>query len=67
MDEELKNWIDGSNYFQLLERWRNAPVGDPIFVGEIGKYYGEVMKQKRIASGHDAAVNASKQIGWGGR
>ena len=35
----IKAWIDGASYESLLERWRNAPVGDPAFQGEAGRYY----------------------------
>ena len=66
MTEQDKNWIDGSSYEGLLARWRNAPIGDPIFQGDTGKYYGTVMAQKKQQVGAGAAVAASKRIGWDG-
>ncbi len=64
MTEEEKQWIDGADYEQLLSRWRNAPIGDRIFQGETGQYYGKVMREKRDSVGHAGAVAASKSIGW---
>lgn len=62
-DEEMKQWIDDATLEQLLNKWRFAPVGEPMFQGDIGKYYAKVMTAKRSA---DPAgwVAASKRIGW---
>ena len=62
--EEAKQKIDSMSYEALLSRWRFAPVGDPMFVGEVGDYYSKVMSEKRQAVGPSAAVAASKTIGW---
>ncbi|TES92934.1 MAG: hypothetical protein E3J87_03470 [Candidatus Cloacimonadota bacterium] len=62
--DEMKNWIDNASYEQLLSRWRLAPIGDLMFQGEIGDYYGEVMKKKRGEVGNEEHVRASKSIGW---
>lgn len=59
-----QDWIDNATYQTLLDRWRNAPAGDPMFQGDTGKYYSKVMATKRSAVGPDAAVAASKAIGW---
>jgi hypothetical protein len=64
VDSGVKKWVDEASYYQLLERWRNAPVGDKMFQGDNGKYYSQVMKEKRAAVGDAGHVNASKQIGW---
>jgi len=37
--EELKQEIDGMSYESLLSKWRFAPIGDPMFVEEVGNYY----------------------------
>lgn len=58
-----KAWIDAASYEMLLRRWRFAPVGDPMFAGEIGNYYEEVMMRKKAETG-DNGVSASKAIGW---
>ena len=64
MDEKQKEWIDNTNYTQLLSRWRFAAIGDPIFKGETGKYYARVMGEKRNELRFGEAVAASKSIGW---
>lgn len=64
INETMKEWIDNATYEQLLEHWRNAPIGNPIFQGDIGKYYSEVIRRKRSEVGHNVAVAASKRIGW---
>ncbi len=62
---ENKKHIDAMSYEGLLERNRNAPVGDPWFQGETGKYWGERMRERRAADPGEA-VAASKRIGWEG-
>jgi len=62
--EQMKTWIDQAGYEQLLAKWRFAPTGDPFFQREMGDYYAKVMGEKKAAIGHDAAVSASKSIGW---
>ena len=66
MTPEQKQEIDNMTYEHLFRRWRNAPVGDPIFQGEAGRYYSEVMGKKRREVGNAAHVAASKAIGWNG-
>ena len=66
MDISTKKQIDEMGYEDMLELWRNAPVGHPFFQGEIGDYYTSVMKVKREQVGHAAHVAASKSIGWNG-
>lgn len=61
--EEMKAWIDGATYMELLKRWRFS-VDDPVwFTGEVGDHYVKVMTERRDAdpAGH---VAASKAIGW---
>jgi hypothetical protein len=62
--EEIKKRIDNMPYETMLSRWRFAPVGDPMFQGETGDYYLKVMSAKRELVGHNAHVQASKNIGW---
>jgi len=64
MNDRQKKWIDEASYGKLLSRWRFAPVGDPMFTGDTGKYYSEVMAEKRASVGNDGHVAASKGIGW---
>lgn len=57
-------WIDNASYEELLRKWRYAPAGDPMFQGETGQYYSEVMAKKRDEVGNAEHVRASKSIGW---
>ena len=62
--QDMKKWIDGANYYELLSKWRHAPVGSPWFQGEIGDYYSDAMKRKRAETPPGEQVAASKAIGW---
>jgi len=62
--EELKQEIDGMSYESLLSKWRFAPIGDPMFVEEVGNYYKKVMKEKQQVLGPAEVVAASKSVGW---
>jgi len=66
IDSDMKKAIDEMDYESMLRRWRNAPVGDPFFQGEVGDYYSKVMAKKRSEVGDSAHVAASKSIGWEG-
>lgn len=59
---ENKAQIDAMPFIELLRLWRFAPVGDPWFQGETGKYWGERMAQLRSYDPAGAAF-ASKAIG----
>lgn len=61
MNPDLKSWIDNASYVELLSKWRFAELGDPLFQGEIGDYYQQVMNEKRKMVDH---VAASKLVGW---
>jgi len=62
--DEMKTWVDGASYKQLLDHWRFATIGDPFFRGEIGAYYTKKMKERRNApGGNEQHVAASKSIG----
>lgn len=63
MTQEQKDWIDKSDYETLLELWRFAPIGHPMFKGDTGDYYKRVMFEKRDNL-EDKGVSASKNIGW---
>ena len=47
MIEEFKNRIDNMSYESMLALWRNAPIGHPMFEGEVGDYYKKVMAERR--------------------
>lgn len=62
MTNEHKLWIDNASYYELLEKWRFAPVGDAFFKGDTGDYYAKVMAQRREEVGHAVAVQTSKAL-----
>lgn len=64
IDEKIKQQIDAQTYEQLLNKWRHAQLGDPMFQGEVGDYYAKVMFAKRDALEHEDQVRASKNVGW---
>jgi hypothetical protein len=64
LTEQAKKDIDNLSHYELLKRWRFAPMGDLFFQGEIGKYWGERMQQLRDRDPAQA-VRDSKSIGWG--
>jgi hypothetical protein len=64
MTQEQKKQIDDMDYQSMLYLWRFAKVGDPIFQGEEGIYFGKVMAQKRDALPDGEAAEISKQVGW---
>jgi hypothetical protein len=63
LTESTKKYIDSLSYHRLLDMWRNAPMGEPIFQDETGEYWGKRMSELR-EQGADH-VQASKDIGWG--
>jgi hypothetical protein len=63
MTKEQKEWIDSANYAQLLSKWRFAQGNEPLFQGECGAYYSQVMRQKKEE--HPNPGEVSKLIGWG--
>lgn len=62
---ENKAYIDSLSHYGLLERWRNAPVGDSWFQGDTGTYWGKRMAELK-SQDNAGAVRDSKDIGWGG-
>ena len=64
VSQEKKDQINNMNYESMLRMWRFAPVGNPIFQGDTGKYYAHVMAEKKKEVGDAAHVAASKSIGW---
>jgi hypothetical protein len=62
LTDTLKKRIDAMDYQEMLSKWRFASMGDPMFQGESGDYFAQVMREKREA-GVDH-VGASKSIGW---
>lgn len=63
-DKERIKWIDNASYQELLRKNRFDPSGSPWFAGSVGDHFLKVMKTRKEEVGHDAAVAASKTIGW---
>lgn len=64
VEDQMKIWIDEASYEELLRKNRFAPIGDPFFQGEVGKYYILVMQRKKFEVGIEEAIRISKKIGW---
>lgn len=64
MSPEDKALIDGMSTEQLLRRYRFSQIGDPIFQGDTGEYYMQVLFAKR-AKDPEAWPKISKAVGWG--
>ena len=62
MTPETKNRIDLMSIFELLEAQRYAPIGDPRFQGEEGKYRTTKLTELRDRD-NVAYVRASKDLG----
>lgn len=62
MTPDQKTYIDSLSVEQLLEAQRNAPLGSPLFAGEVGTYRMKRLAELRAAD-NDAYVAASKRIG----
>jgi hypothetical protein len=63
LTEEEKKRIDEMSYYDMLRKWRLEPSMTGYFSGERGDYFSKVMVEKKAAD-PDAAVCASKDIGW---
>lgn len=62
LTDEVRAMIDGMSYGKLLETWRYAPAGEPIFQGESGQYYADVMRERRQALPEGAHATISKAL-----
>jgi len=59
MTDEQKKEIDGMTHYGLCERWRFAPIGDPLLAGDTGDYFAKVLKEKG-----NFTPEISKDLGW---
>ena len=64
MTAKEKRAIGRMSYEELIRQWRFAPHDDPMFQGENGDYYRDVMGRKRDEIGQDAALEVSKRVSW---
>ena len=59
-----KEQIDLMPLEDMLRKNRFAPIGDPLFQGEIGDYFMEVMKEKKSNISPEEWTRISKNLGW---
>lgn len=59
MTDEQKKQIDLMSQYQLCQKWRFAPAGDPLLANDTGDYFSKVLKEK---GGFTPEI--SKQLGW---
>lgn len=60
---ENKSIIDGMSYEQLLRGWRQAPVLDPWFLGDTGRYWWDRMAALEKEN-PEITSHVQKTIGW---
>jgi len=63
-EQQMISWIAAASYEELLHKWRFEPAGSPWFQGDVGKFFDTTMRARKKEIGHDAAVRASKNVGW---
>lgn len=59
-----KEEIDAMDYKQMLRRWRSAPISDPYFTGDRGRYFSDKFNKLRQETDALEMVRISKEIGW---
>jgi hypothetical protein len=62
--EEMITWIDNASYYDLTKKWRFAKTDDPLFIGEVGDHYINVMERKKKELAPEETAKISKEIGW---
>lgn len=62
LTHDLKTEIDKKSMVELLERVRNAPIGDSMFQGESGDYWLKRLSELRVTKGPAVWTAASKSI-----
>jgi len=60
---KLKKQIDEMSLRNMLIKNRFSPAGDPLFQGESGRYFLQVLSKKRNEDPNKFA-QISKDIGW---
>jgi len=61
LTDKKKKQIDSLSYQEMLQKWRFAPIGDPLFEGETGDYFSARMKELAVDVDE---VAVSKKVGW---
>ncbi len=63
-EQEMKDWIDGANYRQLLCKIRFEPANSKWFDGKIGNYFYIRFSRVKSQTSTEDRVSASKSMGW---
>lgn len=63
-ESDARTAIDAMNYEAMLRKVRTAPLNDPLFRGEVGKYFHARMKEKRSALPEDVRAKIHGSAGW---
>ena len=64
MNAKIKREINDMSYEQMLDKWRNSRVGEPLFQHGNDDYFLRVMKKKREKLTEDEFDQISKRVGW---
>jgi len=46
MTDEQKKQIDSMTQYELCQKWRFAPIGDPLLQRDTGDYFSKALKEK---------------------
>ncbi len=58
LTKERKAKIDSKDHYQLLQGWRFASIGDPMFQGDSGDYWGKRMAELKAKNPAQAVANS---------
>ena len=47
MTPDQKKWIDEASFEEMIERWKEGQANDPLFKGDTGGYFLDVIQMKR--------------------
>jgi hypothetical protein len=60
----LKDRINRMNYEDMVRALRFAPIGDPMFIGEVGDFFGHRLRILQSELSTAAQVAVSKLVGY---
>ena len=59
LTKEMKSKIDNMSHIEMAQKWRFAPAGNRMLMGDTGDYFHKVFKEKG-----GMTPEISKIIGW---
>ena len=65
MTNNQKKLIDDMSYYDMVKKWRFAQIGDILFSGDVGLYFGDSLIKKGKEFTAIKKSEISKSIGWG--